>query len=65
MAQEQDCRKCVEETGKLWTSSMDSDLDEGICPKAQGEVWTCEKTGQKIVATGRIHITASASLLES
>ncbi|MDD4902840.1 MAG: hypothetical protein PHE24_06980 [Patescibacteria group bacterium] len=56
MAQEQNCRECVRKAGKLWTSYMDSDLGEGLCPKAQGEVYICELTNQKVEAQGIVHI---------
>lgn len=53
---EQTCRKCFDRVGKPWTSTASLDLQEGLCPVADGELWTCEITSEKIKPLGRVKI---------
>ncbi len=53
----EDCRKCFKKAKKIWSTSHESDLGEGICPKiSTNEVYTCEKTGKSIMSTERVVI---------
>lgn len=52
-----DCRKCLEEAGILWTSSAESDLQEGICPKHhEDERYECEVDGKRIIPLGVVKL---------
>lgn len=53
------CEECVKKAGGKWDSTAESDLSEGMCPKKRNdEVYTCEKTGRRLRANGKVHLIA-------
>ena len=59
----QACKSCFERSGRTWTNDAESDLRNGICPKADVEDDRCGVSGERISHDGVVDSTRARRVL--